>query len=112
MIIPTAYILLRFFKRFPIVLVAVILSHSCFVTTIIKENKVEEQVEVYSNAIQNSNQTKLEKDKPNSFNKNQLIKRPLAINTSNEDFQNLYCKTAYHKLSILYLNIAIDRQVI
>ena len=112
MIIPTAYILLRFFKRFPIVLVAIMLSHSCFVTTIIEENKVEEQAEVYANAIHTSNQTKVEKEEPLSYNNRHLIKTPLATNIGNKKFKNLYCKTAYHKLSILYLNIAIERQLI
>lgn len=107
MILTGAYIVYRFFKRFPLAIVFVLLSQSCFSITM--EEKVEEEVKevkLYVSGLQDSLEEREELDVTGSsfFNKGIYLLNEVEIT-----YENAFCKSVYHDLYILYQKISIDR---
>lgn len=114
MIIPSAYILFKLLKRFPSIVIVVMLIHGCLINfNTIEENvKIEKEIELYSQANDTQNNQEENQKKPDNESDTPIISRSVSLPLQNIQTNDLYCKTAFHDLYILYQSISIDRQAL
>ena len=106
MILPAAYILYKLLKRFPMVIVFIVLSHSCLANTIQEEAQDTVEKEYCVETIE---ATDVEPDK-----RNPSITYQITLNNSNrstintDNYRGSFSKSLFHDLFLLYQNIKID----
>ena len=110
MILPVAYMLYSFFKRFPIVVVLLVFSHSCLFHIIEKEIGAEEEIEIEAKLICHENN--IIKEEPCLGAEFQVKKSVFAQVGKIQKNGSTFIKSAYYKLCILYLNLSIDKKLV
>ena len=101
------YLLYRFFMKYPVAIVFVVLSQSCFVSSVEIEIEEVTEAELYIGISEESNiKTKkcciLDEDR---------MKGAFASNQQIETYDNPYSRAEYHELYILYLNVAMGKTI-
>ena len=108
MVLTLAYIVYRFFKRFPLAIVFVLLSQSCFSTAI--EKKTEEEVKEVEWFVGNSDELSDRENVDSSSSDGVFELKFYFFNGELKTYKSSFCMTSFYDLYILYLNIKIDRK--